>query len=295
MSANLMNKKETKLLVENWRKVLNGELLIDDNNIEELIEEGKLGNFVAALPLFASIFLNPSVGNALTPEEVEAGFTNAANQIEKFAGSEFEVDGKELHVYKPNGKEETLDLIDTSGYAGSCFDQFLKDNIKTVPDWLYYARGATKIGVGENSKYRPLFQSLKNFKWDGAVFLNKSDKNYDLFHGLTKHYDISHLELWKDGNGREYVLAYGTKNRLAWIYKYNDKQLGEALFVAELIRAKDQEEKREVNSMRDLERILRRLDSGWDVGSLRDYVTKGEEDSWKRDEYRNKPKRSLSF
>ena len=81
MINNINNKKETKLLVENWRKLLSDE---DDVNSQEVLEEGLKQNL--ALAALAAITLNPFKQTQARPSSnsrAAAAFSEMDRQLEQ--------------------------------------------------------------------------------------------------------------------------------------------------------------------------------------------------------------------
>ena len=129
-----MNRKETRLLVENWRKLLKQE---DVNSQEsDLLEEGKVLNFLGGLALGASFFLSPKVGNALNPDQVEQGMEQAFTAQNPDANVDVEfIDDDTILITWGNGKSKKYKIPDTSGYEGSYYNEWFKKRIKSVKDW----------------------------------------------------------------------------------------------------------------------------------------------------------------
>jgi len=202
-----MNRKETRLLVENWRNLLSEGYVSQD---EELLNEGIVQNALFALGLAALIANATPDANARTPEQIEKGLE------EVFPGHDIEaskntvtIDGR---VYK---------FIDTSKLKGSLLDEYLEINLNTASDYYSFIKALTHFREDSDSgEKRPLF--VDGIDWDGAKY-NKSltKENSDLIKRLSEYFLFEQAEIFTDVDGKDFLMTYDSGTPLE-IIKFDE-------------------------------------------------------------------------
>ena len=217
-----MNRKETRLLVENWRKLLNEDSLSSKKEADEVIEEGKITNALQYLTLGIAA-LTANSAHALTPSQVENGIEN------NMPGVTASVEGNSLEIQNKSGKISKYKIADTSGLKGSKFNKYLKDNLNNVKDWYSFVKGLPFFKNSDSDEYespRRLFPDGMN--WDGAKF-NKSlmNEHKDLIKRIIYNFDAADGEIFTDSSGNDFFLCYNDDGMPTEVVKFNPEILEE--------------------------------------------------------------------
>ena len=211
-----MNRSETKLLVENWRKVLvDG---IEDSE-DFLLEEGRIGNFITSLALGASILLNPNIGNTRTKNQVETGITKAFLD----AGTNVEVEvvaSDKVKITSSSGKSKIYSMPDTSGFKNSLMDKWFEKRIKTVSDWKNFLDQSTDL----------FLQVPEGNSFSGAKYKDDLTKKYsNLLEELNDLCAFKQSEIFKMPNDELYLIGYNRQGApVTWV-KFDINRLNKAI------------------------------------------------------------------
>ena len=220
-----MNRKETRLLVESWRKLLNEDSL-NTKKESEMIEEGKIANALQYLTLgIAAITANSA--NALTPSQVENGIED------NMPGVTASVSGNSLEIESKSGKTSTYKIPDTTGFEGSKFNEYLKDNLNNTSDWYSYVKGLTFFkSTDDNDPLRPLFPDGMN--WNGAKFNKNLTSNHkDLIKKITHNFLTADGEIFTDSSGNDFFIGYNDDGAPVEVVKFNSNELEDLCSKAE--------------------------------------------------------------
>ena len=259
-----MNRKETRILVENWRKVLSGSL---NDSEQELIKEGiKEVLLGAGLALGASLFLNPNVGHTLNGDEVAKGLKSAFSS----AGRSVTVDIISPTSIKitndDTGKSFTYTMPDTSGFEGSYFDEWFKLNIKTISDWKAFLDESETLGYNSHEEDgKNLFISGgNNNSFSGAQYRSDlTEANSSLLSSLNNLCEMSKSEIFQLANGRLIIIGYTQKNMpITWVDF--DKELLEiaANKMKQDNKMKRNQERGQATQWKDLRRVVEKIKAG---------------------------------
>ena len=149
----LSNRKETKLLVENWRKVLSEGL--NDNSDPELLEEGIIKNALVAALFAGSMFSNVQA-KVSDSQFRKAGYSKAnKNKNEKFAGRIKKLLATKSDLFKGNTEKQLAAMELAEILCSPRTESLTKEQISMLSDV-----------IGEDAKWFADFQ--KRFKQSKA-------------------------------------------------------------------------------------------------------------------------------
>lgn len=189
-----MNRKETRLLVENWRNLLSEGYVSQE---EELLNEGIVTNALIALGITALTTNIVNDANARTPQEIKTGIQRV------FPGKDIQVSSNTLRI---NGRD--YPIVDTSKLKGSLLDKYLEANLNTASDFYSFIKKLTHFREDSDSgEKRPLF--VEGINWDGAKY-NKSltKENSKLIKSLKNYFLFEQAEIFTDVNGKDFLMTY---------------------------------------------------------------------------------------
>ena len=244
-----MNRNETKLLVENWRKVLKNGLANTEN---DLLEESKVGKILSALVLGATFLGSPGVGNALDPLEVEKGMKKAFS--EKGMNIQTKASTDEITI-SYNGKSKTYSMPDTSNYEGSHFNSWLKSRIKSVADWKRFLEESGSLDAGSENLFLSSPQG-----WSGASYQKDlTNSNESLLNDLNNLCEMSRSEIFKMADGELILVGYTDDNMpITWVY-WDKNKLEEAVKFMQGKNNKLGKQGKLRNAFNDLRKVLRKI------------------------------------
>lgn len=248
-----MNRKETRLLVENWRKVLSGGL---NDSKQELLEEG-MKEFLASLALGASVLLNPTVGHTFNNDELEAGLELAFKKAGKPITAT--VTGPKTLKITSNdtGKSFNYSMPDTSGFEGSHYDNWFKTQVKSVSDWKSFLDQSMTIdGSGKN-----LFISGgSNNSFSGAQYRSDlTNTHAGLLSDLNALCEMSKSEIFELANGRLIVIGYTQDNMpITWV-DFDENILERSVNKMKQDNAQNKKQGLARSQFNDLRRVVERI------------------------------------
>ena len=244
-----MNRKETRLLVENWRNLLSEGYVSQD---EELLNEGIVKNLLTAIPFLLSAY-TANVSDALDTNEIQQIVNSSMPAGIKGEVSE---DGTTLTLTKGETTRDYDINPDTSHFSPR-YNNYIKSQIGDLKSLRSFIKGDQNLpgSIGTEGESENLFlPGITGAKFEKGL----TKENEDLINKITDRFVIENAEIYTNSDGKLVLVGYDDTNQPQMLVNFDPDQL------EGLCNAVDKDAKRtgERNHARDLRKSLINFNNG---------------------------------